>query len=81
MHLLLILVFLFRFYLHFNFYLLKIRAIACNFWLAFLHSLEKCLLNVRKRSVFIPSNSSDLLVFVIKSFKFKLTCSFDLKRK
>ena len=57
------------------------RAIVCNFWLAFLHSLETCSLNVRKWSIFIRSNSFDLLVFKIKSSKFKLTSSFDVKRK
>ena len=48
------------------------RAITCNFWLGFFHSLDTRSLNVKKLSIFIPSNFSDMLVFIIKLSKFKL---------
>ena len=59
---------------------LEICALACHFCLAFLHNLETCSLNVRKLSIFIPSNFSDLVFFTIKSSKFKSAFSFDVKK-
>ena len=37
---------------------------ACNFWLAFLHNLEKSLLKVMKLSLFIPSRFPNLLFYI-----------------